>query len=96
MHSQISQMQQWMNAWTTGAYDHAARTEVLLKEMAGWEKLWAEKSAAHLEEAAKLSKESLEYAVRCTSEFRTLTAEMTKRMFEHADEVLKGRSKVAV
>lgn len=80
----FSQPQQFPDFWMKAMKDHFTRLETMQKEMERLEHEGAARFEAAVEESAKLTKESIAYAQKLSSDWRKITFEAMKNFGAHA------------
>jgi hypothetical protein len=77
-----SQTQQIKDSFRKAVNDHAERVDSVFTEIAKLEEKGLEQAAVQLDEAARLTKVSLAYAIELTAQWRKLWVDAAKRTAE--------------
>jgi len=84
MDNGTSQSQQAHSVWKKLLDDHIARTELAVAEAARLQEQLLVQNKIAIDEAAKFSRASLDYAAELAGEWRKLTLEATRRVVDFA------------
>jgi hypothetical protein len=80
--SKVSHVREAQDAWKKMMGDHVARMEQVYAETARLQEQGLEQGRHAIDEMAKLSRDSIQYAADLSAEWRKLTIEATKKTAE--------------